>query len=120
MRTYKVFLSLWILLTACITAYVSFMYVYTDQMFAPTSLLAEPNPITPHQAWELPLVPFIHKVNTPERARKKDDKYAVSFNGTSETICVFDESFSWVEFCSFYDKKGGEISSSWKIVYKDE
>ena len=51
---------------------------------------------------------------------KKDDKYAVSFNGTSETICVFDESFSWVEFCSFYDKKGGEISSSWKIVYKDE
>lgn len=52
------------------------MYVYTDQMFAPTSLLAEPNPITPHQAWELPLVPFIHKVNTPERARKKDDKYA--------------------------------------------
>lgn len=49
---------------------------------------------------------------------KRDNKYAVSFSGSSETICIFDESFSWVEFCNFYDKKGGEISSSWEIIYQ--
>lgn len=49
---------------------------------------------------------------------KRDNKYAVSFNDSSETICVFDESFERIEFYKFYDEKGGEISSSWKIIYQ--
>lgn len=76
MRTYKIVLSLCILLVACATAYVSFMYVYTDHMFAPVALLVKPNSTElPQQQWPAPLVPFIHKVNTPQRAHQKDKKY---------------------------------------------
>lgn len=50
---------------------------------------------------------------------KKDRYYAVSFKGGSETICVFEEGSNKMEFCSFYDKKGGEISSSWEIIFED-
>ena len=76
MRTYKILLSLCILLAACVTAYVSFMYVYTDHMFAPISLVVKPDmTATAHPEWPAPLVPFIHKVNTPSRAQQKDKKY---------------------------------------------
>jgi hypothetical protein len=75
MRTYKVILSLFALFVAGAVAYVSFMYVYTDHMFAPLPLLQAPNISAPHQVWNAPVVPFVHKVNTPQRARKKDDKY---------------------------------------------
>lgn len=76
MRAYKIILSLCILLVACTTAYVSFMYVYTDHMFAPVSLLVKPNGTARAQhEWAAPLVPFIHKVNTPQRAHQKDKKF---------------------------------------------
>lgn len=75
MRTYKIILSIFALALACATAYISFMYVYVDHMFTPVMLLATPSSQAPHQEWKAPIVPFIHKVNTPARARKKDKKY---------------------------------------------
>ncbi len=75
MRIHKIILSIVILVMACVVAYVSFMYVYTDHMFAPITLLESPNSAAPHQEWSIPLVPFIHKVNTPQRAHQKDKKY---------------------------------------------
>lgn len=64
-----------ILALASVIAYVSFMYVYTDHMFAPIALLEKPHVTPTFQEWTLPTVPFIHKVNTPARARQKDKKY---------------------------------------------
>lgn len=75
MRAHKVILSLGILIGACVAAYVSFMYVYTDHMFAPVSLISAPNPVASSQPWPAPSVAFIHKVNTPNRARQKDKKF---------------------------------------------
>ena len=54
---------------------MSFMYLYTDHMFTPISLLSAPSPAAPHQTWQSPSVPFIHKVNTPTRAQQKDAKF---------------------------------------------
>ncbi len=60
---------------ALLAAYGAFMYIYTDHMFTPITLLDSPNPQAPSTAWQTPLVPFIHKVNTPARARQKDHKF---------------------------------------------
>ena len=46
--------------------------------------------------------------------------YAVSFKGGSETLAVFDDSFDIIEFCSFYDKEGGNISAHWDVIYEDK
>lgn len=75
MRVYKIILSVGVLIVACIIAYISFMYVYTDHMFAPIALLEQPHMTVSSKKWVAPIVPFIHKVNTPTRARKKDTKY---------------------------------------------
>ncbi len=75
MRTYKLLLSLGTLTVALAGAYVSFIYLYTDHMFTPISFLVAPNPAAPQQEWTAPHVAFIHKVNTPARARKKDAKF---------------------------------------------
>ena len=75
MRTSRIYLLLALTGAALLAAYGAFMYVYTDHMFAPITLLAQPNPQAPSSAWQAPLVPFIHKVNTPARARKKDRKF---------------------------------------------
>lgn len=87
MRTYKIVLSVLVLAVAIAGAYVSFMYLYTDHMFTPITLLAAPNPAAPNTQWTAPHVPFIHKVNTPARARQKDHKFGgfevdvLSYNG---------------------------------------
>ena len=75
MRTHKLILSIGFLLAACILAYVSFMYVYTDHMFAPVTPLQEASMLSAYQNWSVPLTPFIHKVNTPQRARRKDGRF---------------------------------------------
>lgn len=75
MRIHKVILSILTLLIACVVAYVSFMYIYTDHMFAPITLLETPHLTPTYKKWPAPIVPFIHKVNTPARAYQKDKKY---------------------------------------------
>lgn len=76
MRTYRIILSIGVLLLACIFTYVSFMYVYTDHMFAPITPLQAPNalPVAYHD-WVTPQSFFIHRVNTPQRAHRKDQKF---------------------------------------------
>jgi len=87
MRTYKILLSVLVIIVTIMGAYISFMYLYTDHMFTPIPLLAAPNPAAPSQVWTAPHVPFIHKVNTPARARQKDNKFGgfevdvLSYNG---------------------------------------
>ena len=48
-----------------------------------------------------------------------EGNYAVSFKGTSETMAVFDDSFNIMEFCSFYDDEGGNITAHWDLIYED-
>ena len=87
MRTYKILLSAGVLAISCVIAYMSFMYVYTDHMFAPITLLEKPHSVFTYTEWTSPVVPFIHKVNTPSRAHQKDKKYpgfeidVLSYNG---------------------------------------
>lgn len=63
---------------ALVVAYVAFMYVYTDNMFAPVTLLAAPQASAPHTPGLEKYTRFIHRVNTPARARRKD-KYFEGF-----------------------------------------
>ncbi len=56
--------------------YAAFIYVYTDAKFAPAPLLLAPSQADVHSAWKATHSGlFIHRVNTPERARKKSKKY---------------------------------------------
>ena len=75
MKTYKVILTLASLLIAIVATYVSFIYVYTDHMFTPPTLLTTPNLSAPSSAWTAGDKPYIHKVNTPQRARNKNRSY---------------------------------------------
>jgi len=75
MRIHRIILSIVTLLIAGTIAYVSFMYVYVDHMFAPITLLEKPHLAPTYREWVFPVVPFIHKVNTPMRAQQKDAKY---------------------------------------------
>ena len=75
MKIYKICLLFGVLLVASIFTYVSFMYVYTDHMFAPIVPLEPPHTEFSSQGWKAPLTPFIHKVNTPERAHRKEKKF---------------------------------------------
>lgn len=75
MRPSKIFLATCFVLLACAGAYAAFMYVYTDHMFAPVPLLAQPSPQAPASTWTAPKAKFIHRVNSPTRARFKDHKF---------------------------------------------
>ncbi|MBR2082197.1 MAG: hypothetical protein IJ876_04205 [Elusimicrobiaceae bacterium] len=76
MRTYKVILSLGLVVAVAFGAYAAFMYVYTDHMFAPVVLMAKPDNAAPASVWTAPdTVRFIHRVNTPTRARAKDKTF---------------------------------------------
>ena len=75
MRTYKIVLSVCLALLAVAGAYGAFMYVYTDSKFAPVPLLQAPQTQAPHSDYTAPHVRFIHQVNTPARARRKDGKF---------------------------------------------
>ena len=75
MRTYRILLSFSTLLVAIVVAYTAFIFVYTDHMFTPPALLAAPSSEAPASPWQAPLTPFIHKVNTPQRAQQKDEAY---------------------------------------------
>lgn len=75
MRIYKIIWLGTVISLALAAAYGAFMYVYTDHMFAPVTLLAQPNPAAPALAWNGPARVFVHKVNTPKRAQRKENKF---------------------------------------------
>lgn len=75
MRTYKVVLAGILLFAALAGAYIAFMFVYTENMFAPVTLLAAPQTQAPHTPGPEKYTRFIHKVNTPTRARQKDKRF---------------------------------------------
>lgn len=52
------------------------MYVYTENMFAPVPLLTAPQTQAPHTPGLETYTRFIHRVNTPDRAKQKDKYYA--------------------------------------------
>ncbi len=67
-----------VLLALCAFAlYSAFMYVYVEHMFTPVPLLAQPVEQTPHTPWPALREPvrFLHKVNTPARARHKESRF---------------------------------------------
>ncbi len=53
------------------------MYLYVEHMFAPVAPLTRPVTHSPHTPWPAlhQQIRFIHKVNTPARARQKDNRY---------------------------------------------
>jgi len=75
MRVYKIVLSVVLLCVALAGAYIAFMYVYTENMFAPVTLLAAPQTQAPHTPGLEKYTRFIHRVNTPVRARQKDKRF---------------------------------------------
>ena len=75
MKSYKLILLTILFAVVCAFTYVSFMYVYTDHMFAPIVPLDRPHEITDMKPWPATITPFIHKINTPQRARQKDKKF---------------------------------------------
>lgn len=67
-----------LLILAGAGAYGAFMYVYTENMFAPVPLLTAPQTQAPHTPGLKNYTRFIHRVNTPARAKQKD-KYFDGF-----------------------------------------
>ena len=74
MRTYRLVLALVLLALVLTGAYTAFMYVYTEQKFTLPKLLTEPSDYTVGTPSKQIL--FLHQVNTPRRAKKKEDKYS--------------------------------------------
>ena len=74
MRTYRLVLALVLLALVLTGAYTAFMYVYTEQKFTLPKLLTEPSDYTVGTPAKQIL--FLHQVNTPRRAKKKEDKYS--------------------------------------------
>lgn len=76
MRPSKIIVSGCLLLLALLAAYGAFMYVYTENMFTPLTLLTAPQTAAPHTPGLEGFTRFIHRVNTPARARQKDHAFA--------------------------------------------
>lgn len=74
MRTYRLILALVLLVLVSAGAYTAFMYVYTEQKFILPQLLTEPSDFA--LAAPAKQILFLHQVNTPRRAQKKEDKYS--------------------------------------------
>ncbi len=76
MRVSKLIFPACLLLLTLLMVYSAFMYVYTENMFAPVSLLTPVQVTDTYPPALEGYTRFIHQVNTPQRARQKDRYFA--------------------------------------------
>ncbi len=76
MRASKIIFSVCLLLLTLLMVYSAFMYVYTENMFAPLNPLVTAYQTKPGVSVLEGYTRFIHRVNTPKRARQKDKHFA--------------------------------------------